>query len=56
MSGDGSTLDWLKSVAGVDPPERPYVCRSCEAGLDVEYHVCPECGGFTVELRRVHSG
>jgi lipopolysaccharide biosynthesis regulator YciM len=28
---------------------RPYVCRGCEARFRVQYHVCPVCGGFSVE-------
>jgi hypothetical protein len=28
----------------------PYVCRGCESLFDVQYHVCPVCGGFSVEL------
>jgi len=29
--------------------ERPYECQTCEAAYDLEYYVCPECGGFSVE-------
>ena len=33
----------------VGNPEFPYVCRGCGTAYDVQYHVCPECGGFSVE-------
>jgi len=29
------------------PPE--YACRSCDTGYDVQHHVCPSCGGYSVE-------
>jgi rRNA maturation endonuclease Nob1 len=32
------------------PPNRPYVCLGCETRFDVQYHVCPECEGFRVEV------
>ena len=57
MSGDGGAFRRLKQLAGLggEVPDRPYVCRTCEADLDLEYHVCPECGGFTVELRETRA-
>ncbi|QIB72787.1 hypothetical protein GL213_11685 [Halogeometricum borinquense] len=54
----------LLRLAGVGPreqsethgsPEFPYVCRGCGTAYDVQYHVCPDCGGFSVE-RRVDDG
>ncbi|WP_224336691.1 hypothetical protein [Haloprofundus halobius] len=27
----------------------PYQCRSCGEGYALEYHVCPTCGGYSVE-------
>jgi rRNA maturation endonuclease Nob1 len=32
-----------------------YACRGCGAGFEMRYHVCPECGGFSVD-RRLSSG
>ena len=26
-----------------------YVCRGCGEAFTLEYHVCPECGGYSVE-------
>jgi rRNA maturation endonuclease Nob1 len=28
---------------------RPYRCLKCEAEFDLRYHVCPECGSYSVE-------
>jgi len=33
----------------VEPTERPYRCRGCGTRYDLQYHVCPECGGYSVE-------
>jgi hypothetical protein len=49
----------LLRIAGLGPrddaeaalDEYPYVCRGCGTAYDVEYHVCPDCGGFSVEYR-----
>lgn len=47
---DGNAIDLLKQFAGIDTAERgPYQCRACGADFDVQYHVCPECSGFSVE-------
>ena len=32
--------------AGVDGD---YECRTCGAGYRVQYHVCPDCEGFSVD-------
>jgi predicted amidophosphoribosyltransferase len=53
----GSVLGRLVSaVRRDDPVDRPYVCRSCDASFDVIYHVCPCCGGFSVEARDPAAG
>jgi rubredoxin len=26
-----------------------YVCRGCGTGFDLQYHVCPDCGSFSVD-------
>jgi rRNA maturation endonuclease Nob1 len=26
-----------------------YACLGCERGYDVQHHVCPECGSYSVE-------
>mgnify|MGYP000109066845 FL=1 len=58
---DGTTaLDRLLKLAGLGPRETseatdrtaPYACLGCGATYDVQYHVCPECGGYSVELRQ----
>ncbi|QCC48354.1 hypothetical protein [Halobellus limi] len=57
---DGTAaIDRLLALAGLGPREpaeatersRPYVCLGCESTYDVQYHVCPNCGGFSVESR-----
>ncbi|WP_458187652.1 hypothetical protein [Haladaptatus sp. NG-WS-4] len=29
--------------------ESPYECKGCGASFGVQYQVCPECGGYTIE-------
>ncbi|MFB6192287.1 MAG: hypothetical protein ABEI11_03080 [Haloarculaceae archaeon] len=32
-----------------DGDARPYRCLKCDAAFDLQYHVCPECGSYSVE-------
>jgi len=49
----------LLALAGVGPRDAaeemtesaPYACKGCGTAFDVQYHVCPECGGYSVEHR-----
>jgi rubrerythrin len=38
-----------RAVGDGQDERQPYVCRGCETPFDVQYHVCPVCGGFSVE-------
>ena len=52
MGGTSGTLARVIRLAGLtDAPtsKRAYRCKGCSTGFDVQYHVCPECGGFSVE-------
>jgi hypothetical protein len=52
MGGRPGTLERFMRLTGLtEAPasERPYRCRGCRTGFDVQYHVCPECGSFSVE-------
>lgn len=31
-----------------------FICRGCRETFEMEYHVCPECGGYRVERDRNH--
>lgn len=47
-----AAIDRLKRLANRDSAEPGvYVCRGCEASFDVQYHVCPACGGYSVDRR-----
>jgi lipopolysaccharide biosynthesis regulator YciM len=50
MGGKESPLSRLRRLAGLERSEpAPYRCFGCETGHDVQYHVCPDCGSYTVE-------
>ena len=52
MGGNTGTLARFIRLAGLtESPraDRPYHCKGCGTGFEVQYHVCPECGGFSVE-------
>ena len=36
-------------AGGSERERRPYACRTCRERFAREHHVCPECGGFSVE-------
>jgi rRNA maturation endonuclease Nob1 len=45
-----SVLDTLREqFAGNDTTELPYERRACETRFTVQYQVCPECGGYTID-------
>ena len=55
---DGTAaISRLLDFAGWEPREAragadrtaQYRCLGCESVYEVQYHVCPECGGFSVE-------
>jgi hypothetical protein len=50
MGGTDDALGRLKRWAGLTAaPTGSYRCRSCDEAFDVQYHVCPKCGGYSVE-------
>lgn len=50
MGGTSKQLSRLKRFVGLSNDEQPaYRCNGCGTGFQVQYHVCPGCGGFRVE-------
>lgn len=43
------TLDRVLDAFSEDDTRPEYACLACETGYDIQYHVCPECGGYSVE-------
>ena len=39
----------LKHCISGSSEGEPYMCGNCGSEFDIQYHVCPECGGFNVE-------
>lgn len=46
-----SVIDKLN--AALTPDEQtgtpPYACKCCNSRFTVQYQVCPECGGYSIE-------
>ena len=42
-------LGRLAAPFGSRSRDRPYRCRRCETSFELQHHVCPECGSYTVE-------
>lgn len=36
-------------AAPFESVDRPYRCLRCRASFELQHHVCPECGSYTVE-------
>lgn len=36
-------------TAPFESRDRPYRCRRCGMQFELQHHVCPECGSYTVE-------
>jgi len=43
------TLDRVLDHFSVEDVPHEYVCLACETEYDVQHHVCPECGGYSIE-------
>jgi rRNA maturation endonuclease Nob1 len=44
------SLTAVRRAIGLDlPPERPYACPGCESRFELQHHVCPVCGGYSME-------
>lgn len=49
----GVTKQLRRRLGGRDKEGgQPYVCVSCDARFERQYHVCPACGGCSVERAR----
>jgi ribosomal protein L37E len=39
----------IRRFGVIEKPDCPYECKRCETAFSVQYQVCPECGGYSVE-------
>jgi rRNA maturation endonuclease Nob1 len=46
-----SVIDKLNAAFSPDEQTRnpPYACKCCDSRFAVQYQVCPECGGYSIE-------
>lgn len=50
MSGTKERFSRLRQFVGLSHDGQPaYHCHGCCAEFEVQYHVCPDCGGYSVE-------
>ena len=42
-------LEKVTAAFGSDRRSNPYRCLTCETAFEVQYHVCPNCGGFSID-------
>jgi len=38
----------FKRLLTSETADTPYQCQNCRAGLERQYQVCPECGGYDI--------
>lgn len=38
----------FKRLLTSETVDTPYQCQSCRTGLERQYQVCPECGGYDI--------
>lgn len=43
------TLERVMDHFSVEDAPDEYACLACETTYEVQYHVCPECGGYSVD-------
>ncbi|SEO38781.1 hypothetical protein SAMN04487948_102180 [Halogranum amylolyticum] len=50
MSGTTQRFSRLRRFIGLSHDELPaYRCHGCGTEFELQYHVCPDCGGYSVE-------
>jgi rRNA maturation endonuclease Nob1 len=45
----GVVEDWASAIWQSEDDDPVYECQRCESQFEVEYYVCPDCGGYRVE-------
>jgi rubrerythrin len=51
----GGTIERLVGLFRGRQPVDAYVCQGCGTGFDLQYHVCPACGSFSVDADSTHA-
>jgi rRNA maturation endonuclease Nob1 len=40
--------DRLQDLLSTENPTEPYQCPGCGSRFELQYHVCPDCGGYSI--------
>lgn len=49
LSFERQSMRLMRRFGVGEKPECPYECKECKSSFSVQYQVCPECGGYSVE-------
>jgi rRNA maturation endonuclease Nob1 len=41
-------VDRLQGLLSTEDPTEPYQCPGCASRFELQYHVCPDCGGYSI--------
>ncbi|SFQ18468.1 hypothetical protein, partial [Halolamina pelagica] len=41
----------LQGLLADEDPTEPYLCPGCGSRFELQYHVCPDCGGYSIQRR-----
>ena len=41
----------LQGLLTDEDPAELYLCPGCGSRFELQYHVCPECGGYSIQRR-----
>lgn len=56
LSAMMALVNRLQGLLTDEDPTEPYLCPGCGSRFELQYHVCPDCGGYSIQRRWTNNG